>query len=182
MAYIQNKMSERAVQAYLDGLRPRSKWTKSDILYEVSDFYQQDLAKYPTEILREAFLHYEEWHHTGSAFNTTPFYSCSAGYITCEDLEELYSKYKADKLAKKKQKEADMNKQKALIEYGEWSGPKSHMRLSTKKSYALLDSKWAYLPDGRRKALNGRHIKVLDTYSKAPRGTAQAFKNIERTL
>lgn len=59
-------MSNNAIDAYDRGLRPRSKWTKADILDALpanARTYLQ-LDEYPLEFLREYFLEVEEWHHT----------------------------------------------------------------------------------------------------------------------
>ena len=63
-------MSNNALDAYARGLRPRSKWTKADIL----DALPADaraylkLDEYPLEFLREYFLEVEEWHHTSKHY------------------------------------------------------------------------------------------------------------------
>lgn len=44
MAYIGNRMSERAFNAYQEGAKPLSKWTKREIL-DLIDSVDSDLAK-----------------------------------------------------------------------------------------------------------------------------------------
>lgn len=68
-------MSNNAIDAYDRGLRPRSKWTKADILDALpadARAYLQ-LDEYPLEFLREYFLVAEEWHHTSKHYNRTDF-------------------------------------------------------------------------------------------------------------
>lgn len=63
-------MSNNAIDAYDRGLRPRSKWTKADILDALpanARTYLQ-LDEYPLEFLREYFLEVEEWHHTSKHY------------------------------------------------------------------------------------------------------------------
>ena len=84
MAYVGQRMSERAVMAYEDGEKPLSKWTKSDIVELVlekrNDFEEKELNKYNKESLK-SFLTYSSWHHTGSYFNNTDFYSLDEDFI-----------------------------------------------------------------------------------------------------
>lgn len=87
-------MSNNAIDAYARGLRPRSKWTKADIL----DALPADaraylkLDQYPLEFLREYFLYPEEWHHTSKLYNETEFYRPRINSIddTPEDVHDLY--------------------------------------------------------------------------------------------
>ena len=87
-------MSNNALDAYARGLRPRSKWTKADIL----DALPADaraylkLDQYPLEFLREYFLYPEEWHHTSKLYNETEFYRPRINSIddTPEDVHDLY--------------------------------------------------------------------------------------------
>ena len=68
-------MSNNAIDAYDRGLRPRSKWSKADILNALpanARAYLQ-LDGYPLEFLREYFLVAEEWHHTSKLYNKTEF-------------------------------------------------------------------------------------------------------------
>lgn len=68
-------MSNNAIDAYDRGLRPRSKWSKADILdalpTDARTYLQLD--EYPLEFLREYFLEVEEWHHTSKHYNRTDF-------------------------------------------------------------------------------------------------------------
>lgn len=78
MGYIGNKMSVRAYEAYESGEKPLSKWSKNDIIECVlnvrNDFQEKELKIYSKEVLK-VFLICSSWHHTGSYFNETNFYS-----------------------------------------------------------------------------------------------------------
>lgn len=88
-------MSNNAIDAYDRGLRPRSKWTKADILDALpanARTYLQ-LDEYPLEFLREYFLEVEEWHHTSKHYNRTDFCRPSIAHwstSTTEDVQNLY--------------------------------------------------------------------------------------------
>lgn len=111
MAYVGNKMSVRACEAYENGEKPLSKWTKSDIVELVlekrNDFEEKELNKYNKESLK-AFLNYSSWHHTGSYFNNTDFYSLDEDFIELskeEIVEVLNNRMSESKKAKKVKKE-----------------------------------------------------------------------------
>ena len=67
MAYVGQRMSERAVIAYENGEKPLSKWTKTAIINTVldyrDDFEYDELKKYSKDALK-VFLAYSSWHHT----------------------------------------------------------------------------------------------------------------------
>ena len=87
MGYIGNKMSVRAYEAYEGGEKPLSKWAKKDIIEGVlnnrDDFSFAELNKYHKETLK-CFLTLSSWHHTGSYFNETDFYSLYEDFIELE--------------------------------------------------------------------------------------------------
>lgn len=88
-------MSNNAIDAYDRGLRPRSKWSKADILDALSAEARTylKLDEYPLEFLREYFLEVEEWHHTSKHYNRTDFCRPSIAHwstSTPEDVQNLY--------------------------------------------------------------------------------------------
>ena len=163
MAYVGQIMSERAVMAYEDGEKPLSKWTKSDIVELVlekrNDFEEKELNKYNKESLK-AFLNYSSWHHTGSYFNNTDFYSLDEDFIELSKEEKL---------------------QKCFITYVEWEGTRKHPKAVDRESYGIIKGNWVHTEYGK-KSLNGKYVHVVKEFDKAPRGTAQIFKNIEKGL
>ena len=71
-------MSNNAVEAYENGEKPMSKWTKADILYELKKVNPEtvELAKKLTvSELKSRLIKRTSWHHTSSKFNQTGFYS-----------------------------------------------------------------------------------------------------------
>ena len=77
-------MSNRAVEAYESGEKPKSKWTKKAMLAEIASYiygedvsdeavaYLEGLAK--DELFRR-FFYNSSWHHTSKCFNITNFYA-----------------------------------------------------------------------------------------------------------
>ena len=119
-------MSNRAVQAYESGEKPKSKWTKSDILagLEALDLSEDKMAvlkKLPKKVICDNLLTKTSWHHTSSYYNSTDFYSIDekkAEEMTVQELLELTS-------AKKENKD-ESEKYEASVEYLTWSGTRAH--------------------------------------------------------
>ncbi len=87
--YIDKKMSVRANNAYLNGEMPLSKWTKTTILNAIVEFAEEnninidnlDLNKLTLKELQQNYLINSSWHHTGSLYNKTDFYSISENIV-----------------------------------------------------------------------------------------------------
>lgn len=173
--YFGYSMSNNAVSAYESGARPRSKWTKSDIINEVvgnSEWTEVELKKYPAEVIRMAFLRYDSWHHTSSMYNCTDFYRVDADVdrSVVEDIADGYEK----------PVKRDESITLARVRYGEWTGTRRHMKLIDHEDYAVIKGGWAYLPDGSKKKVSGSHFFTLETYTKAPKGTGKIFSEIKK--
>lgn len=130
-------MSNRAVEAYANGERPLSKWTKTDILSDlkklgVDDGMIKELKKLSKQSLANAFLYCSSWHHTSSYCLKTNFYSVDelkAKNITQEyidSIKKLEEMLKADTPAKRSESAAEDDSYKADVEYLEWSGTRKH--------------------------------------------------------
>lgn len=85
-------MSNNAVQAYEDGEKPLSKWTKKTFIDIIADMTGKDeeevkkaLKPYAVSTLRSQLLGLSSWHHTSSHYNRTNFYSIE----TLETLDEF---------------------------------------------------------------------------------------------
>ena len=185
MGYIGNKMSVRAYEAYESGEKPLSKWTKNDIIECVlnvrNDFQEKELKIYSKEVLK-AFLICSSWHHTGSYFNETNFYSLDLDFIELSKIEiiQVLEKKKKD-LEKEKEEKKILKLQKCKFKYIEWAGTQKHPKAIEKESYGIIKGSWIYYKDGK-KSLNGKYIHVVEILERAPRGTAALFKQIEKDL
>ena len=84
--YIGKSMSVNAYEAYSREERPISKWTKKQILSDISDFLNMEDRKIiGLEKMKKAdlmiYLKSTGYHHTGKFFNTTYFYALDEEYI-----------------------------------------------------------------------------------------------------
>lgn len=185
MGYIGNKMSERAYEAYESGEMPLSKWSKVAIINTIlnyrDDFKYDELKKYSKDVLK-VFLTYSSWHHTGTYFNETNFYSLDLDFIELSKIEiiQVLEKKKKD-LEKEKEEKKILKLQKCKFKYIEWAGTRKHPKAIEKESYGIIKGSWIYYKDGK-KSLNGKYIHVVEIFERAPRGTAALFKQIEKDL
>lgn len=189
MGYIGNKMSERAYEAYESGEKPLSKWTKTEIINTVLDyrydFEYDELKKYSKDALK-VFLTYSSWHHTGSYFNETSFYSLDESFIENEKdyifevLNEKVKELKKEKEEKKIQK-VEEKLEKCHFIYTEFEGTRKHPKAVDREAYGIIKGNWIYTEFGK-KSLNGKYIYKVKKFDRAPRGTAQIFKNIEKRI
>lgn len=116
-------MSNNAVEAYKNGEKPMSKWTKAAILEraeEISPEKAKLLRIIPVGALRSHLLIYTAWHHTSSQYNKTDFYA-----VDEDALEELTPEL-ASKWAKEKESKAPVKSYKGDMDYIEWTGSKKY--------------------------------------------------------
>ena len=171
-------MSNRAVDAYEDGEMPLSKWTKKMIISEVVEhehFTEEELKKYPKNVLAEYFLFESSWHHTSSSIDE---YIAKEGSI--EELEEIKKRYASERKPKKEIKKLEARK--AHITYLEWGGTRAHPKATNVDAYAVIIGNWAYLEDGKKKSICSNGFKVNKYLDRAPRGSAVIFKRILKRL
>ena len=107
-------MSNRAIEAYNNGEKPFSKWTKKDILDAIEEYKQEsddptvhlfytvfyELAKVRAAVLKTHLLHKSSWHHTSKFYNRTDFYELDIDYLeslTDSDLDEWVHNSKKSK-------------------------------------------------------------------------------------
>ena len=102
--YKGQSMSVNASWAYDRGEKPLSKWTKAAILEEIENIFDElpeekaeMIKKMNLTELRENFLNYTAYHHTGKFYNSTNFYQLNADRvenITVEEIREIISRRK----------------------------------------------------------------------------------------
>lgn len=97
-------MSKRAEYAYKCGEKPMSKWSKAEILDAVGDEFccwedfeliENFVKKTTLKELKEKFLRYTAWHHTGRFYNITDFYEVNFDRII-RKAEEFYGREMID--------------------------------------------------------------------------------------
>lgn len=114
-------MSNNARSAYADGEKPLSKWTKTEILAQLSEETAERLKPLTVEELREELLIRTSWHHTGKMFNKIDFYAVdeeTANEMTAEQVAAIISQRKP-----RKKKSADQPKdRRARVRFTVWEG------------------------------------------------------------
>lgn len=133
-------MSNRAVEAYENGERPLSKWSKKAILEQVEfiiddeeikiSFELANLAKLTKDELFWLLLDLSSWHHTGKYCNETDFYRVEQTKIeelTNSDIENIISRRKP-KVKKEKAPEVPNMYITALASWNQWEGTRNHLK------------------------------------------------------
>lgn len=167
MGYIGYSMSENAANAYGNGNKPWSKWTKAEILEELQKNNKDEkilevAKKIPVEKLKSEFLNYSEWHHTSSWYNCTDFYSFDeekAEEITLEEIQEIYRIAKEEKETQKKEIQKE---EKYKCKYLTWSGSRNYPRATEHIDVGIIKGNWFYLPDGTKKSINANGFCILE--------------------
>jgi len=123
-------MSNRAVEAYSNGEKPLSKWTKAEIISAVSEF-DSDKAELLKSVkaltLKEKVLCCSSWHHTSSRYNKTNFYRIDEDFVnglTEEDIAEM--------ALTKRDVKKESKTYKGDIFYLEWSGTRNYPKAEEK--------------------------------------------------
>ena len=158
MGYINYSMSERAQESYERGLKPISKWTKDDILSELTDITgdkQEVLQKASTKALRR-LLTSTEWHHTGSHFNKTDFYEVNHSYVEDLTLEELKQVLTVEK--------ETVKEYKARCKYLVWSGTRKHPKATEMETVGTIKGNWFYLENGTKKSIKANGFEIIEKF------------------
>ncbi len=179
--------SKRAEKALGEGMAPLSHWTKQLILDELSYFENLEMdkiKKYSLKTLQWYFLSLREWHHMGKYCNEVNFYSINENVAAKPDyvfLDKIESEQKKERKAKNdKHKKEISSVVKAKILYEENVSRFSRYTNYKKfESYCLIVGNYAFLENGAKKKLDGKHILKVEKFKKAPSGTAAIFKKIE---
>lgn len=119
-------MSNNARAAYADGLKPFSKWTKTELIEKALEFgADKSATKLTVAELRTELLRYAEWHHTSSHFNATDFYKIdenSADKLTAERVNQIIK----SRAPKKRKGKTAIQRIKATVNYVYWTGSQKH--------------------------------------------------------
>lgn len=191
MGYIGYSMSERAAEAYDAGEAPLSKWDRARLVREVcgypdSEWTEDELSSATVADLRDFFLFSSSWHHTSKFFSRTDFYAVDEEVIFNHDvdaLRERAARARAERAEKKKggAKGGAPAIAKGLIVYDQWEGSRNYGRFVRKEEPCLIAGGWAYTGRGKKR-LDGEHIVSCTSYTRAPRGTAGIYREIQKTL
>ena len=151
--YDNYSMSNNAVEAYQTGEKPKSKWTKKDIIDELRNQIDDlnvdinELDKLPISALREIALVKSSWHHTSSRFNRTDFYMVDASRIEEEDL----------RVEKK-----EITEKRVKAHYLEWSGTRNHPKATDYEEWGTIKGNWFISDSGTKKSITGNGFKILE--------------------
>lgn len=152
--YDNYSMSNNAVAAYQTGEKPKSKWTKKEIIEELRNQTEDlkvginTLEKLPVSTLREIALVQSSWHHTSSHFNRTYFYMVDASRITEEDL-----------IAEPK---GVIGEIRVKAHYLEWSGTRNHPKATDVEERGTIKGNWFYTDRGTKKSITARGFNILE--------------------
>lgn len=137
--YVGQSMSERAVQAYENGEKPFSKWSKENILEAISAVYgkhiegiEEKAEKVSLADLRQEFLRWSSWHHTGKYYNKTEFYEFDDD-ISLAEVKNFIENYKK---TPKQKNEHTVTEKFALVKYNYWTGTRKHPKCNERIAVA----------------------------------------------
>lgn len=185
--YYRTKMSNNAVLAYSEGKKPLSRWSKSEIVDNIIRTAKEKkinidnelLGKVCSEELKDTFLMYSEYHHTSKYFNTTSFYEFAECMVN-PDIDSVLQRL-VDEHQKKPKKQTKPIK-KLVYAKASWTvfeGARNHPNIVNKEGYCIINGNWAYFGFGK-KSVNGKHFQVIQTYTKAPYGKGNIYKEIQK--
>ena len=169
--YKDYSMSNNAVFAYGNGMRPFSKWTKKEILqmlkakHVVSTEHMNIFTKMTLAQLKDAVLCYEEWHHTSSYYNKTDFYRVD--YDPKMDYTIFLKEVAQDKPKEEESEEV------WLCTYLEWGGTRNHPTAKTHKAYGVIKGDWFYfIPTNenvvRKKKVSANGFQKVKKFDNVP--------------
>lgn len=169
--YYKNSMSNNAKYAYEDGERPRSKWTKADILSIAEDLIREEYAeahfdfsllkKVKAADLRDLLLAPSSWHHTSRWYNATDFFEVSAERLddlTEQEVLRVIELEKAEKSQLKKEPKPEIWKCSFL----EWSGTKKHPKATEITEVGEIKGSWFYRSNGSKKSTSAKGFRRLE--------------------
>lgn len=162
--YYGYSMSNNAVDAYNDGEKPISKWTKSEILAAIkaenlnlSCSFEQ-LRKAPVRVLKRLCLVRSSWHHTSCLYNKTDFYSVdydAVENITAEMLDAEISAIKTEITQ-------EPTEEKWRCAFLEWSGTRKHPKATEHIEIGIVKGNWFYREDGSKKKTNANGFRFIE--------------------
>jgi hypothetical protein len=160
-------MSNNAVEAYHNGEKPFSKWTKTNILETIKkSIYDEDLVlqcdfsllqKVPVTELKNICLYCSSWHHTSEYYNRTNFYALDSQVIstlTNENLETI--------IERSKMKKENPSEEKWRCSFLEWSGSKRHPKATEITEEGIVKGDWFIRQNGSKKKITANGFKFIE--------------------
>lgn len=170
--YCGKKMSNNAVKAYENGEMPISKWTKEKVIASIENEIQDGLVlrcsmarlkKLPLGLLKQLCLCKTSWHHTGSYFRRTDFYSLNISHIEKLTDEELWEAYIRDKENKRSYREekAEIVDEVWECRFLEWKGQPDNRIAIPITEVGTIRGNWFIRPNGGKKSTNAYGFRRL---------------------
>lgn len=169
--YYGYSMSNNAVEAYSNGEKPLSKWTKTEIIEEVGCLIKNNavtptfsftkLEKAPAPVVKELCLSHTSWHHTSNHYNKTDFYSFdkeNLERLTDEKIERYIKDYRREQDTKKNAKSKE---EKWQCNFLEWSGTRKHPKATVCTEVGVIKGNWFYRSDGSKKSINANGFEKI---------------------
>ena len=159
-------MSNNAVEAYNNGEKPLSKWTKAEILEAIKTdeielkCSMEMLKKVPVKSLKEIALYKASWHHTSSHYNRTDFYSLDFDKLEELTDEELSKIIEESKQNKKNDTEPAEEKWKCA--FLEWSGSRKHLKATEIIEDGTIKGDWFIRADGSKKKTTANGFRFIE--------------------
>lgn len=170
--YFGFKMSNNAINAYSNGEKPLTKWSKSDILDELAaDYTDQNceefklIAKMKKYTLIERCLIKSSWHHTSKHFNRTDFYSVCNNLLlySVQELKDILKREKEETKKSKEAKKEAPKKTRARCEFLIWSGTRKHPHADAIISTGEIIGGWFYSDEFiGKKSITANGFKILE--------------------
>lgn len=181
--YIGCSMSERAREAYEDGEKPKSRWTKSVMLEAIESYAEENDIALPDDLyhlskaqLFEGFFIRSSWHHTSVGLHETDFYSLSE-----DAMEDPSSTIDSIDRSRPKKTKADDTLHYATITYEEWKGTRRYGGYCRYVRPCIVKGNWAYTTCNKKR-LDGIHVLNIKYYDEMPEESQASYKAIERKL
>lgn len=160
--YAGYSMSNNAVDAYMNGEKPWSKWTKKELIDRIKADGVEPLCGMeaikgtPVEVLRKLLLRHTSSHHTSKFYNLTKFYSFDDDYLQILTKQELDDA--TERVTSVKEEKGEIWK----VSFLEWSGTRKHPKATEVVEIGELKMGWFYRKNGKKKSIYTKNFKLLE--------------------
>lgn len=166
--YYGYSMSNNAIEAYENGEKPYSKWTKASVISAIKEAVENGEVHLPYSVsvfnsvplgaFKSRVLEMTSWHHTSAKYNKTEFYSLRLDWLESVSAEDIYKMATEYKERKRAEKEAE-KEVKVLYEYLYWTKWSRRPRKITGEG--VVKGNWCYLQDGTKKNIHGNYFWII---------------------
>lgn len=165
--YMGYSMSNNAALAYECGEKPKSRWTKKELLENLDncvkngeikvDFDLNILKKLKVEKLREILLVKTSWHHTSCHYNKTDFYS-----FDTEGILEFSENNLKNMIGEEKSRNNSENSEEVwLCSFLEWSGSRNYPICKRFEEIGVIKGQWFFRNSGGKKKISSNGFEFI---------------------